>query len=287
VRDDRPTLLITGASGYLGSFLVPRARSAWRVIGTHLTAVPPAGLESYQLEIRDLVAVEELLRSLRPAIVIHTAYRQREPSVNLDGTRHLALACEQVGARLLLVSTDMVFGGRRGWYSETDPPSPVEPYGESKAAAEQEVLPRGGIVARTSLVYSFDPLDPNTHRLVAAPLQRGERPRLFVDEFRCPTYCPDLADALLELAGMDFQGIIHLSGPQRLSRYEFGSRLANVLGLDPAGIEPVQQGESGLIRPSDPSLDTSLARRALRTRLRSVDGVIGTQPQVGVPFRSG
>src|SRR5207249_6938176 len=91
--------------------------------------------------------------------------------------------------------------GRRGWYREVDRPSPIEPYGESKVAAEREVLGRGGVVARTSLIYGFDPLDPHTERMVGGPLRRGERPPFFVDEFRCPVYVCDLADALLELAG--------------------------------------------------------------------------------------
>ena len=288
---NRPLLLlVTGASGYLGRHLVARAGSAWRLVGTHLSRPPPPGLESYRLDIRDAAATGTLLDELRPEVVLHTAYRQHEPAVNLEGTRNLAVACEPIGARLVFVSTDLVFDGRRGWYRETDPPSPIEPYGASKAAAEREVLQRGGAVARTSLIFGFDPLDPITSRLVVRPLRSGERSRLFVDEFRCPAYAPDLADALLELArghpsagsGQVFRGLLHLAGPQRLSRYEFGVKLAKALGLDPAGLEPARQAHSGLVRSPDTSLDTSLARRLLRSRLRSVDeAVAGKSPLPG------
>ena len=143
----------------------------------------------------------------------------------------------------------------------------TEPYGAARAAAEQEVLPRGGMVVHTSLIYGFDPLDPTTRRLIAEPLRRGERPRLFVDEFRCPVY----ADDLLELAENDHRGVLHVSGPQRLSRYDFGLRLAKVLAADSSQLEPARQADSGLVRPAGCSLDSGLAQQVLRTRLRSVD----------------
>ena len=271
------TLLITGASGYLGRQLVRRAGPAWRLVGTYLNTPPPVDLTADRLDLCDKDAVAALLDRVRPGVVLHTAYRQREPAVNADGTRHLAEACARVGARLVLVSTDLVFDGQRGWYRETDPTSPIEPYGRSKVVAEQAVLERGGGVVRTSLIYGFAPLDPRTASLVVGPLQRGERSALFVDEYRCPVYALDLADALLELAAGDFTGLLHLAGSQRLSRYDFGVRLAQALGLDPAGLLPTRVGESELLRSPDTSLDSSLARGLLRTPLRAVDEVLAAE----------
>lgn len=280
-----PPLLITGASGYLGWHLVARVGAAWRLVGTYLNRRPSDKLEAHRLEVRDATAVRDLLEAVRPRAVIHTAYRQDEPDVNLDGTRHLAEACERVGARLVLVSTDLVFDGARGRYRETDPPSPLGPYGASKVAAEREVLERGGAAARTSLIFGFDPLDPITHKLVVGPLRRGESSNLFIDEYRCPTYAPDLAAALLELAAGDYRGLLHLSGPQRLNRYEYGRKLAAAFTLDPAGLRPTHRADSGLVRPGDCSLDTSLARRVLRTRIRSVDEALAGA-RLGEPFGS-
>jgi dTDP-4-dehydrorhamnose reductase len=272
-------LLITGASGYLGRHLVARAGARWRLSGTHLRGAPPTGLDSRQLEVRDAAAVERLLRELQPQVVLHTAYQRDDPSVTIEGTRNLARSCGRLGARLMLVSTDLVFDGRRGQYRESDPTSPVESYGASKVEAEREVLAQGGVVARTSLIYGFNPLDPITEKLVVKPLQGGEPSTLFLDELRCPVYAPDLADALLELASMEFQGLIHLSGPQRLNRYELGVRLAHRLGLDPSGLRAGRAADLSLLRPADCSLDTSLARRLLKTRLRSVDEVVAARGQ--------
>jgi dTDP-4-dehydrorhamnose reductase len=256
----------------------------WRVVGTYASAAPALGVQLERLEIRDEGAVRGLLERVGPAVVIHTAYRRHEPDVTIDGTRHLARACADLGARLIFISTDLVFDGQRGEYRETDRPNPLDSYGAAKVAAEGEVLQRGGVVSRTSLIYGFDPLDPITERLIAAPLHRGEHPRLFVDEFRSPVYGPDLAEALLELAAGSFKGLFHLAGPQRLSRYDFGLKLAGYLGLDPGGIKPTRIAESGLIRPADCSLDSRLAASLLRRPLRSVDEVIASRPRVGAPF---
>jgi dTDP-4-dehydrorhamnose reductase len=282
---DQPTLLVTGASGYLGQYLLTRADQRWRVVGTYLSAAPTLGIQSHRLEIRDEEAVRGLLERVQPAVVIHTAYRRHEPDVTVDGTRHLARACADLGARLIFISTDLVFDGQRGDYRETDRPNPLDSYGAAKVVAERHVLDRGGAVTRTSLIYGFDPLDPITERLIAAPLRQGQHPRLFVDEFRSPVYAPDLAEALLELAAGSYQGLLHLAGPQRSSRFDFGLKLAGYLGLDPSGINPTRSTDSGLVRPADCSLNSSLAARLLGTPLRSVDEVIASRPRVGAPFR--
>jgi dTDP-4-dehydrorhamnose reductase len=279
------TLLVTGASGYLGLHLMRHAADDWQAVGTHLSS-PPSGLHSYRLDVTDVVAVNDLLAALRPAVVIHLAYRQAQPRVNVEGTRNVAAACQRIGARLVLTSTDLVFGAGRGWYRESDAPSPIEPYGASKVVAEREVLERGGLVVRTSLIYGFDPLDPRTHGLVAAPLQQGRQSKLFVDEYRCPVYAPDLAAALLELAAGSHHGLLHVTGPQRLSRYDFGLKLAAFLGLDPRGLIPTSIAHSDPPRSPDCSLDTSLARRLLRTPPRSVDEVLASRPPLSAPFRS-
>ncbi len=103
----------------------------------------------------------------------------------------------------------------------------------------------------------------------------GEMPRLFTDEYRCPIFVDDLADALLELAEIKFAGTINIAGPQRLSRYEFGLKLANAFHVTPR-FEPVLSATYPGRRPRDCTLDISLAQKVLRTRLRGVDEVIET-----------
>ena len=99
---------------------------------------PDASTE--RVEIRDAGAVDALFQRLRPATVIHTAYRQEDANVNVEGSENVARAAAAVGARLVHLSTDIVFDGRKGApYVEEDPPSPVTEYGRSKAEGERRV----------------------------------------------------------------------------------------------------------------------------------------------------
>jgi dTDP-4-dehydrorhamnose reductase len=279
------TLLITGGSGYLGSHLAQQATSHWRVVATHLsTRVALAGCTLVPLDLRDAKAVAALVGDLRPHAVIHTASNMTSPeamqAVIVEGTENVAVAAAASGARLVHLSSDMVFDGEHAPYSPGDPPQPITAYGRAKAAAERVVaseLP-GAVLVRTSLIYGFSPADPRTLWVVDS-LRRGVPITLFTDEIRCPVWVDQLAAALLELARGDQLGIWHLAGPQPISRYDWGQRLAHVFGLDPSGITPGLSHQSGSIRPRDLTLNVEASQACLRTPLWGVDQVLAaTRP---------
>lgn len=280
------TLLITGGSGYLGRHLARQAAGRWQVAATYFSHPDRlAGRQAVPLDVRDGVAVARLMADLRPAAVIHTAYDMTSPEamqpVIVEGTRHVAAAAAALGARLVTMSTDVVFDGEHGPYCEADLPNPITPYGRAKAEAERAVAglcPEAAMV-RTSLIYGFDPPDPRT-LWVLDSLRNSQPITLFTDELRCPVWVEQLAAALLELAGMEGQGgsgIWHMAGAQVLSRYEFGARLARAYGLDPAGITPGQSRGSGLVRPRDCRLAIGKAQALLRSPLWGVDEVLKTR----------
>ncbi len=270
------SLLITGISGYVGRAVASLATASFAsVTGTYFRKPPlnsPGSVNAVRAAIDEVPA---LIRELRPDVVLHTAAAWRTEdearAVIVEGTRRIAEACAETGARLVHMSTDLVFDGEHGPYSEADAPAPVNFYGAAKAEAERIVVKTlpGAIIVRTSLVTCFDPPDPRTEPILAA--LRGEREplTLFTDEYRCPVRTDDLAAALVELAQNDFIGILHVAGPERLSRFELGLRIAACHGVNPAtGIRAGLSTDSGMIRPRDCSLRIDLARRVLRTSLR-------------------
>jgi len=239
-------LHVTGATGYLGSELV-RLR-------------PDATTE--RVEVRDAAAVSALLARVRPDVVIHTAYRQDEDDVNTVGSENVARAAAAVGARLVHLSTDVVFDGRKGTpYVEDDPLCPVTDYGRAKAEAEVRVAlaDADALLVRTSLLYGG--AKPSKHELSA----HDREFTFFTNEIRSPVQVGDLAQALLELAELDVSGPLHVAGADDVSRAEFAELIAR---------GPVRSAPAPETRPLDCALDSSRAQALLRTRLRGVREVL-------------
>jgi dTDP-4-dehydrorhamnose reductase len=262
-------LLITGGSGYLGSELMRRAPGA---TGTHLVNEGPG---TVPLDVRDAAAVDALVRELRPRVVIHTAYSEAGDeealAINEQGSGHVARAAAGVEARLVHVSTDLVFDGSLGRpYTEDDEPRPIIEYGRQKLAAESAVRSEhpGPLIVRTSLIYGGPEAEPSKHELLIA--DPGGM-KFFTDELRSPVQVGDLAQALLELAEMDIDGVLHVAGGDGVSRYE----LARLVSTDPHSLEPGLAAEHPTPRPLDCRLDSSRARGLLATRLRGVTAVLG------------
>lgn len=286
------SLLITGVSGLLGGEIARQATASgrfdvlWGAWFSQEGAGQLPGTKPIRLDITDPAAVLALAREARPDLIIHAAYSKDGPAtwpVTAEGSRHVAQAAAVSGARLVHISSDVIFDGEHAPYAEESPAAPLHEYGRAKLAAEQavrELTPAAALV-RTSLIGRLEPLDKGSAWIVDS-LRQGRPITLFTDELRSPIWVQDLAAAVLELAESDFAGPLHIAGPQALSRYAIGTRLARHFGLDPAGITAGVSRDSGLLRPRDLRLDTTLARRLLKTRLRSYDeGLAELEPLHG------
>lgn len=260
-------LFVTGGSGLLGRHLLRVAEQhAWEVVAPGSTT----------LDIRDVPAVRAHIAEARPDAVVHLAYRGNDREVIVDGSANVAAAAAQVGARLVHLSTDVVFGGRPEPYGEDDALSPITDYGRWKAAAEAAVAvahPRA-VLVRTSLIYAVDGPCPMMDDVSAALTGRSSI-RFFTDEVRCPVHAGDLAEAVATLATRDdVAGALHIAGPETLSRADIAARVARWLGLDPAQVPRSSLTESGLVRPAVVALDSGRAA-ALGLTCRTMDEVLG------------
>ena len=260
----------TGTDGYVGSHL----------------ETPGGDLVRLGRAEGDVTTLGPSLEIARPAAVIHLAAMSsiagcaEDPEeawrVNVEGTRVVAAAAKAAGARLVFVSTDQVFDGTSPPYRESDVPTPVSHYGATKAEAEKAARDAGGddvLVVRLHLVVgpSVRPGRPSgTDRLVDA-VRRGESPRLFSDEYRSPIHVTDVARALIELAEDGPTGVLHLGGPERLSRLDIGRIVVAAAGLDTAMLAPGSiRDHVGSPRTPDTTFDVSLLNRTLRTPVRPI-----------------
>lgn len=278
-------LFITGGTGLLGSALVALAAArGHRITATFLRGAPSfVGCDWVRLDVRDEAAVQACVRSVRPDVIVHTAYVQNDPGMRettTDGAVHVARAADLVGARLLHLSTDVLYDGERaGAYTEDDPLSPITAYGHAKADAEREVLARcaNAMSVRTSLLYTLSPDD--RHARFALGLASGAlQGALFTDEMRMPLLVDELAAALLQLAGMDCRGRLNVVGREVLSRHALGRRMVRYHGGDPDRLPGARSADRPERRPRNCSLAYDRANALLGWVPRGASDVMPGEP---------
>ncbi|MEM2870737.1 MAG: dTDP-4-dehydrorhamnose reductase [Thermoplasmata archaeon] len=279
-------VLVLGA-GLLGSRLVRLASGKYEVHVADLdeSLASDTGF-FHKLDITDRLALEELVLSLKPSAVFHTAALTNvdrcevEPSlamrVNAVATGHVAIACAKARAFLCYISTDYVFDGQRGMYRETDRPNPLSVYGRSKLTGENDVECLGKrwpwLIARSSVLYGAFRKRFNFATWIIDELRAGREIRVVTDQFASPTLADDLADACLRLWEKGGRGIFHVAGRERISRYDFAVKVCEVFGLDRSLVRPITTAElrQRARRPPDSSLDVSKVEAFLGRKMLDV-----------------
>lgn len=252
------TVLITGANGFVGSYLTRRLLDDYRVIATGRGEcrldINHKNFYYKSLDFTEENEVGAILSAYQPELIIHSGAMSKPDDcegdrdgaykTNVTATGYLLKAAARLKSFFLFLSTDFIFSGEEGMYSEDDPAAPVNYYGLTKLQAEELVkqYPYDWSIVRTVLVYG----DPRGGRgniltMVANNLKAGMSLKIFNDQVRTPTYVEDLAQGIKTIIDKRATGIFHLSGEDVRTPYEMAVEAADYLGYDSRKIEKVTE----------------------------------------------
>ncbi len=256
--------LITGASGRIGREIAsrrPEDMDIEALIEPGEQHIPP-----YKWLRTDITDREKILMAVtcsNPDIVVHLAAMtdvdacEADPGmamrVNRDGAAYVAEACKRCGAKLVYVSTDYVFNGKRGPYTEDDEPAPANVYGRSKLEGERvsvDMCPEA-LIVRISVPFGTR-REHTPHNFISRiidDLAEGNAIRAVHDQYTTPAFMPELADVIWTLAGKDMQGIVHYGTSDRLSRYDMARTICEIMGFDDSLVEKAATADFGFIAP--------------------------------------
>ncbi len=264
-------ILITGASGLLGLNLALEAAQEHTVFGQVYSH--PLKTEAFTVIQEDLLApgaVQRLLDTTQPDWVIHCAALANVDAcesnplqarqLNSELPKKLAHYVARGGARLLHVSTDAVFDGERGDYSESDSPNPLSIYAQSKLDGEVEVAAAnpGAIIARVNLFGWSLSGARSLAEFFFNNLLSGKPMMGFTDVYFCPLLANHLAKIFLDMLARQLGGLYHVVSPACVSKYQFGVQIARTFGFDESLIAAKSVVEAGLKAARSPNLTLNI-----------------------------
>ena len=280
-------VLLTGATGLIG-------RGVWAELRNHHEVVLTSR-NSSDLPINQFVPfdfgrtelIQDFLDKARPSVIVHTAAMTSIEEVfnnprdakrlNVDAVSEIALWCEKNGSRLIHFSSDFVFDGERTDYNEADLTNPLSSYGRTKLESEKVVQLnlRNHLIIRPILVYGyFENLTRmNFPLLIASKLGSGERMSITEDQIRMPTHISDITEVIRKALFSNDRGILHLSGPEALSVYEFALKVAESFQLDANLLIPVKTKVDNVSenRPLKSGFDLERAKRIFDYHPKSIE----------------
>lgn len=283
------TILITGANGLLGQKLVKDFHPQYKVIACDLHPQSYLSLPDFSYESLNVTDRRQLgfqMSLYHPEVVVNAAaytdvdgceiHKDEAWAVNVGGVKNLVNLCKKEKIKVIHLSTDYVFNGEEGPYSEDDSPDPVNFYGETKLESERIIKDSGidFLIIRTNVLYGFgNRVKPNFFLSLMDKLSKNERIKIVTDQFNNPTLVDNLSWCILEMAEKDVSGVYHVGGSEYLSRYNFAVKVANSFDFDrnnivPSKTELLQQEAK---RPHRGGLKTDRAQKVLDTRLLSAD----------------
>jgi len=267
-------LLVTGISGFLGWYVAKHVQEDWGLVGVYNKTKPTFDdIELVQFDLNNQFQINQLLSKKSIDGILHLAALSNpnfceqndiaSHEINLQLTTHLAVMAKMRNIPFLFTSTDLVFDGINAPYKEDSPTNPISVYGEHKALAERLVMETNSTacIARMPLMYGMPDNGKGFMNAWIRNLREGKTIGAFTDEYRTAVDGATAARGLFLLLEKEVNGIWHLGGKERLSRYEFAVQMAKELNLDTSLINPVLQKDIKMAaaRPADVSLDSGKA----------------------------
>lgn len=277
--------LVTGSAGLVGSQIIrDLAESNHQIYSCYYHSKPELGIATPM----DLANSENIIKAVenaKPDVIIHLAAmtnvdqceteKDLALQINAKSTETLARQAAKQGSFFVYVSTDYVFDGKMGMKKETDLPNPINHYGKSKLEGEKKVqdMESNWAIARTSTPFGIHGTKKSFPLFVAENLQAKKEINVITDQYTSPTYTPNLSRMLIEIATRQIQGIIHLAGATRISRYDMAYLVTSKLGLEKNLLKPVSIKDMNWAakRPVDSSLDVTKATMILREKPLAIE----------------
>lgn len=277
-------ILITGGSGLLGSSLTPIFSEFFDVSSTY-NKFPFVmdGSSSYELDITNKNDVLKLVEKIRPDVIIHTAALTDVEfcelnqgiayKINVEGTKNISEAGKKFSSKIAYISTDYVFDGFKGNYTEKSPTNPINYYGKTKLNGEFQVQDQddSNLIFRTSL-YGWNIQNKLSFaEWILINLKKGIEINLIKDQYSSLMFINDFAKIILKLVENDKTGLYNIASCEKISKYEFAKSLANVFDLDKTLINPISGDELSLkldhkaARPKDVSLNVDKVNKVSST----------------------
>ena len=281
-------LMIIGGSGLLGGHLAKFVKDGYEVVATyndHPVELP--GCRTIKMDIKDSERSFDTVQKEDPDCVILSAaqrnvdYCEKNQNevrrINVEGAKNVAIAANRVHAKLIFLSTDLIFDGKKEHYLEDDITNPVNYYGVTKLKGEQEVssISDDYAIARVSVLYDWDPFEHTTNFIswLYKNLKKEKPLSLFTDQFRNATYIKNACEALIKILEKDEKGIFHVAGKKCENRYSIGLAVADTFGFDRSLISASESvnGDWLAVRPKKCCLDVGKMESVLGVTAMTVE----------------
>ncbi|MBN2279482.1 MAG: dTDP-4-dehydrorhamnose reductase [Candidatus Marinimicrobia bacterium] len=240
-------ILITGSTGMLGSALATHLSSNYKVFGIdiHPENIKNAPQVYQQCDITDVKSLQKIITDVKPSIIINCAANtsvdgcekdvEKARAINVGGVQNLVQILAGSNMHLIQISTDYIFDGTAGPYSENDKTNPINNYGKMKLESELELVQSNvnWTILRTNVLFSDNLTEPASFvAWVYQNLKKNEKINVVNDQFGNPTYVYDFTRAIERVIERDAHGIFHYGGKDYVNRFEFALQIADTFGLD-------------------------------------------------------